>query len=350
MSPPTSANCLAIRLAAPLAIAIAFAGALAGCTEAGSTTLDSPDLPDLPVPPDPPQDTVQFCGIAAGFPGDTGIAAHPSVVFHEDFEHASMDRLAERFTSIKNPGTLEFVDDVPDSSSGERSLRMKSVGGSDTGAHLFRPLEGGHDVLHLRYYVKYDANHRYHHTGGTLGGYNPSTPWPQGGAGTRPDGADKLSIRFEPVSRGRALDFYNYWMEMRGNPGDSSYWGNTFLGGARPPVPDREWIAVEFMVRLNDPPDAANGELALWLDGEPVLHLRAGGPGGRWVWDTFHPDPAEAPFPGFRWRSSRDLALTWLWLSHYVTGHDEGEVSEVLWDDVVLATEYIGPIGGSVCP
>ncbi|TVP44904.1 MAG: hypothetical protein EA350_10570 [Gemmatimonadales bacterium] len=329
---------------------LVLACALAACSEAGSMTLDTPDPPGPELPPDPPRDSTEICGIAASFPGDQGIAAHPSVLFHEDFEHGSMGRLAERFSSIRNPGRLDFVDSVSAESSGERALRMTAVGGAGTGAHLFRSFDGGHNLLHLRYYIRYDTSHVYHHTGGTLGGYNPPTPWPQGGAGSRPGGADKISIRFEPMSRGRGLDFYTYWMEMRGNPGDSSFWGNTFLGGARPPVPHREWVAVEFMVRLNDPADATNGELALWLDGEPVLHLRPGDPRGRWVWDTFHPDPQGEPFPGFQWRNADNLGLNWLWFSHYVTGQPEGEVSEVWWDDIVLATEYIGPIGGSPCP
>jgi hypothetical protein len=290
------------------------------------------------------------CGIAAAYPGDRGIASHPSVLFHEDFEHGSAALLGQRYTSVRNPGNLTFVQDVPPESAGTLALRMRSVGGEDTGAHLFRNLPGGHDRLHLRYYVHYDRTHRYHHTGGGLGGYNPPTPWPQGGAGTRPDGRDRFTVRVEPVGSRPELDIYTYWPEMRGNPGDASFWGNTFLGGMRPELPDDRWIAVELMVAMNDPVQASNGEMALWLDGKPVLHLRAGDPRGTWVWDTFRPGRQGEPFAGFRWRHDLALALTYLSLSHYVTGHPPGEESHVMWDDVVLATEYIGPIGGSECP
>lgn len=301
---------------------------------------------DAPAAPAPVPDR---CGIAAAFAQDQGISGHPDVLFHEDFEHASIEELERRWNSVRNPQNLSFVEEVSDASPGRVSLRLQSVGGSDTGAHLYRTLDPSVQSLHLRYHVRYRAGDRYHHTGGTIGGYQPPTPWPQGGAGTRPDGDDRITVRFEPMPSGEMLDFYAYWMEMRGNPGDDSFWGNTFLGEARPRLRDREWISVEMMVRLNDPVSERNGELALWIDGERVAQLRPGEPIGEWVWDSFVPGDEGSPFEGFRWRSDPSMALNFAWLTHYVTGHAPGELSEVWYDDVVAATRFIGPVGGAPC-
>ena len=58
------------------------------------------------------------------------------------------------------------------------------------------------------------------------------------------------------------------------------------------------------------------------------------------------------PFEGFRWRTSPDLKLNFLWLLHYVTEgsyrqnrvEDADPVNRVWFDDVVVATRYVGPI------
>ncbi len=55
-------------------------------------------------------------------------------------------------------------------------------------------------------------------------------------------------------------------------------------------------------------------------------------------------------FTGIRWRSDLDLRVNCLWLEHY--GYDPGDPTKQFWkesqsvwfDDVVVATEYIGPI------
>jgi hypothetical protein len=113
------------------------------------------------------------------------------------------------------------------------------------------------------------------------------------------------------------------------------------------------------MVQLNSAPDAADGELALWLDGERVMHVAKGTRRGPWTGLGFTlPKEGGEPFEGFRWRTSRDLQLNWFWLLHYVTEAaarrngqaDPGRPCRVWFDDVVLATEYIGPVQGGKKP
>ncbi|MFO7775721.1 MAG: hypothetical protein R6W89_07990, partial [Candidatus Hydrogenedentota bacterium] len=145
-------------------------------------------------------------------------------------------------------------------------------------------------------------------------------------------------------------DFYTYWSEMRGNPSESVY-GNNFVSDPGFEVARGEWISVECMMKLNTPPDERDGEQAFWIngelhrmDGQIVSHLGPGFPRGSWTWDTWTPDPDGEPFDGFRWRTTEDLAINYLWLSLYITGAPDGYESKVWLDHAVVAEEYIGPL------
>jgi hypothetical protein len=96
------------------------------------------------------------------------------------------------------------------------------------------------------------------------------------------------------------------------------------------------------------------GEQVLWIDGRPwkkagqiISHLGKGFPKGKWIWDSFIPDP-DGPdvsgFEGFQWRNDKDLNLNFLWLLLYITQAPPGHISKVWFDDIVVAKEYIGPI------
>jgi predicted amidohydrolase len=303
-------------------------------------------------------------GLAAKYPGDVGIDKDPKVVFVENFEHPSMDDLKKRWESVSHPEILSLADDHPSPSGGKRSLLVRHVGGKSNGGHLYRRLPPGHDKLFVRFYVKFDRDcapiHHFFH----VGGYNPPTPYPQGGAGSRPRGDERFSVGIEPFGRSWKWDYYTYWMEMRGSPPRGQTWGNNFLGDAKPRVARDKWVCVEAMIKMNDVGDS-NGELALWIDGKRVSHLGKGFPKGKWIFDKFRPDeggesirwddekgervnfrvPAGGkPFEGFRWRKDKRLKLNFLWLLVYITGAPKDHVSKIWFDDVVVAREYIGPL------
>jgi hypothetical protein len=262
------------------------------------------------------------------------------VIKVENFEVSSVSALSTRWTTVYNAAGMSLVSDRPSASSGTRALRMNVVGGSSTAAQLYTPLPEDESRVFVRYYVKYAANHIYHHSGLWMGGYNPLTNAPQGGAGIKPDGDDLFSLAVEPAPDLR-FDTYAYWMRMR--PQGSSYWGNRLIYDPNLRTP-YVWTCVEVMIDLNDPLNSYNGELAVWIDGEPIVHLGQGFPNGRWVGPAFQRDPSGAPFEGMQWRNHADLANNWVWLNHYVTGLSSGSVSSVWFDDLVVATEYIGPI------
>jgi hypothetical protein len=117
------------------------------------------------------------------------------------------------------------------------------------------------------------------------------------------------------------------------------------------------------MIKMNHVGDT-NGEQAFWIDGKKISHLGKGFPKGRWTFDKFFPgqggegvrwSPQKgdrenfkvpeggAPFEGFRWRTVPELKVNYVWLYTY-TAMPDGHRIRVWFDDVVVATEYIGPI------
>jgi hypothetical protein len=109
---------------------------------------------------------------------------------------------------------------------------------------------------------------------------------------------------------------------------------------------------------MNTAPEKADGELALWLDGKPTLHIGPGTRRGQWTglgFDVLPPgDSKRETFEGFRWRTTPDLKVNYFWLMHYVTDlparqnrvANPRRENAVWFDDIVIATTYIGPVAG----
>ncbi len=291
-------------------------------------------------------------GIASRYPGDRGIEADASVIFVERFDEGSPDALVARWDNCKSPETLSLSSDTPAECSDGQSLLMTHTGGQGTGAHLYRRLPPGLERVFARFYVKFDPECApIHHFGTHLGGFHPPTPWPQGGAGTRPAGDDRFTTGVEPYGDDWRWDFYTYWQGMHVH-GDGRYWGTPFLSGVeRPPVERGRWICVELMVNLNDPVAERNGEQAFWIDGtlhrvdgQVVSHIGPGFPRGRWTGGWWHPDAAsDTTFEGFAWRAVEELSVNYVWAYLYITRAAPGQVSRVWFDNIIVATDYIGP-------
>ena len=98
--------------------------------------------------------------------------------------------------------------------------------------------------------------------------------------------------------------------------------------------------------------DESDGQLALRPDGRLAIHIGPGTRHNRRAGEGFRVTPGGSEvFPGFRWRTHPELAVTYFNLSHYVA-EDSYRANEVanpppantVWfDDLVLAKEYIGP-------
>ncbi|MBC7326693.1 hypothetical protein H5T87_01090 [bacterium] len=304
-------------------------------------------------------------GLAEKYPGDKGIERDPDVIFFEGFEVSSIKELEKYWENISNPQIMSLSNDVPPGSAGSHSLLMTHIGGQGTGGHLYRRLLPGYNQLFVRFYVKFAPDcgpiHHFFH----IGGYNPPTPWPQGGAGERPTGDERFTIGVEPYGDSWTWDYYAYWMEMRASPPKGQYWGNSFINNPKLKVEKGKWICVEIMIKMNEPATERNGEMALWINGKLVSNLRQGFPKGKWIYDKFIPNQGGkcvrwseekegpeyfnipeggAPFEGFRWRKDPNLKLNFLWVLLYITQSPENKVSKVWFDHIVVAKSYIGPI------
>ena len=140
---------------------------------------------------------------------------------------------------------------------------------------------GVDDTLYVRYYIKYPASGKFHHTGIWIGGNNPSIAWPNPQAGIKPVGDDRFIAGAEQNSFTTGFDHYNYWMNMRPD-GSGTHWGNFLLNNPSVDAGAGDWTCVEHMVKLNNPVTAFNGEHAIWLNGVKVSHLGQGFPNGSW--------------------------------------------------------------------
>jgi len=301
----------------------------------------------------------QGYGIAARYPGEKGIANDPAVLFAEDFESGSVEAMGQRWQAVSNKDGTVFAlpPDVPEGSAGRHSLQMTATLGVNEGGHLYTTFPSA-DTAFLRFYVKFAEDAGYMHHGVILGAYNPPTPFPQGKAGLRPEGDDRAHAGIEPIPGDGQYPppgiwyFYTYWQEMKVSR-EGKYWGNGFLPDHPVPAVRGKWQCVEIMMKMNSEPEASDGELALWIDGRLEAHFAKGAPraSGSGPRVELVKEGGES-FEGFRFRKSKDLKVNFLWLEHYVTQWvatrytqgTQNPINRVLFDDVVVSREYIGPI------
>jgi hypothetical protein len=244
------------------------------------------------------------------------------VVFYENFENRSLEDIVSRWGNAKHIENLSLSNSIAPVSSGRYSLKIENNG------QLYTHFKGV-DTMFARFYVKFHEKTGYpHHLVTFIADADP-TPWPKGGAGHAPAGDQMFSVAIEPHGLGGRVDlpgfwtFYNYWHEMRGG------WGN-YLYDSYDPIEPGRWYCVEVMVKANSSPEKSDGIQAFWIDGELRGH-----------------------FKDFNWRTTKDLKLNTIWLLYYVTERNmmrnrdywkDERVMEIWFDDVVLATHYIGPI------
>lgn len=278
----------------------------------------------------PTSSLAQGHGLAAAFVEDRGIAAHPAVIFADDFEQRDF---RSRWDSCrdKDGEVLTLVDDSTGRAPvGHQSLKVTATLGENTGGGVTQWFASS-PQLFIRFYVKFDSSCDYIHHFCTLRA-NKSLQgkdrWSGfGGAGIQPQGDERFSTALEPWGNwGRwqppgRWNFYSYWYEMKASP-DGKYWGNAFRPEAQRDIPKGQWICAEFMLAHNTP-GRADGAQAFWIDG--VLC-------GHWQ--------------GIRWRTSPTLWANALTLESYVTDRwTQQKTNIVFFDNVVIAKQYIGPAG-----
>ncbi len=292
--------------------------------------------------------------LAARYPGDRGMGSDPAVVWFEDFEEGSIAAIGARYDQVRDDGGFELVRDTPSGIGTALALRASP---RRQAVDLYKQLPD-HDAWYVRWYAKYDRDVTWHHSGMWFGGYNPASPWPSPGAGSRPRGDDRFSVAVEPVWRAPTLrfDFYDYWMSMHSwmeSPVDdgTAYYGNALVHRNDFTVDEGSWVCLEAHVRLNPDPRSGEGAmLEVWKNDALVASFTDEGPRGYWIRDKFCPEGADGSectdYPAafderldLRFRSVEALRLNAFWPQNYIT---EGPEGTLIFDQMVVATTRVG--------
>lgn len=298
--------------------------------------------------------------LAEKYPGDVGMESDPDVYFVENAEHGSLAELLARWGGSSASGSVSLdATAVPPGSRGAQSIRLTTTAGPlgpGTGtvrsAYLYKPFPATFvGPVHMRWYVRYNTNGTFHHSGPRLGGNSPlGDTLANSPAGVRPDGSDFFYVGVELAGAKVApantspVDYYTYWPEMRGTsffPGQ--YYGNSFINDPAVSIDLANWNCIELRFAPNDPPESHSGTLDLWINGQQVSSVSQGTL-GTWVEDNFHPDIAGTPFEGFQWRNMPPLAANYIELMHFVDNDPDGYMNSVNYDHLVVANRYIGPL------
>lgn len=274
--------------------------------------------------------------ISSKYPGDQNIASDSRVLFADNFESGDLKKWEEL------RGTIALT--TTNANSGRYAVHIPMHRGRNHGGDAIKWFMPGADRVHARFYVKFSPDYQYNHHFMWLGANQRTNRWSSfGKAGRKPNGT-YYSTGMEPwFAWGKnpppgEVNLYSYFMDMEpDHKMKDKYWGNQFF----PPGPGRgksasehrviphldKWQCWEFMLEANTAPDKADGKQAMWVDGKLI-----------------------GEFQNIRWRIDMDLKVNCLWMEHF--GYDEGDPTKQYWkdtqsvwfDDVVVATEYIGPM------
>jgi len=279
-------------------------------------------------------------GIAADHPGDVGIADDPRVVFADDFEsYGSADDLPQRWDAVYHE--VRIATEPDNVFAGTQSVEFTAPQQeSELGNTVAKVLDAEVDVLYLRYYSRYEDTFDItgsSHNGGDISAHyyidGNATP------GVPADGTNKFLISYEnwrgeetTASPGQQ-NIYIYHPEQRSQWGDHFFPDGTVLPNSSEPgnfgddfVPRDNvtpelgrWYSYEVMLRANTP-GQRDGRVTCWIDGEVI-----------------------ADFPNLRLRDIDTLTIDRFALSLHFGANPAG-VTRKWYDNVVAATEYIGPL------
>lgn len=283
-------------------------------------------------------------GIAARYPGDSGIRKDPAVVFADDFEGASSAAdLRNRWDLLTHEANLSIANESANENGGKKSLLITIPQQKEPLASgVDKLLKNTQDVLFVRWYMKFDPGWMVQ-TGSVHNGASISSRYYANGRATpgeRADGRNKFLAGFECENSAGpspgSLNVYLYWPEQGDKWGDhlfpsgtvipGSYsrsgaatFGKEFIGRKDFTPQLGRWYCYESMLKVNTP-GARDGRLALWIDGKLV-----------------------ADFPNMRLRDVDTLKVDRFGIGLYIAQNTERENKK--WhDDVVVATSYIGPM------
>lgn len=274
-------------------------------------------------------------------------------VFCNDFETSSWEGMEHEGDAVLVTAGVPGIDTFDGSGAVEAVLDTDGTGAG------FGYRFAGVERVYVRFYMRWDAawDRPMHHFFAVHGDRVDDRWSCHGTAGCRPDGIRCLdgatvdSRETVPDELPGEPFFYSYFPDMRCDPGDicaryadpvaicqgcadrglpcsnglECCWGNHFNPNQGIPVSMQQerWYAVETMIRANSMAQgtgAADGEMALWIDGELVAH-----------------------HTGILWRHTEALLF-----NHFVVWNYFPEATRTyrIWfDNLVISTSPIGVFG-----
>jgi hypothetical protein len=281
-------------------------------------------------------------GLAARYSGDVGLGKDPAVLVFEDFETGDgVDSLTARWDTVHHREHMALARDPGNVFAGRRSLECTLPQQDTEFSHaVATALQPVRSVLFLRYYARIETS--FDVVGSSHNGCMISGRYFVNGAatpGVPADGRNKFLAALEHW-RGEAatpspgeLNVYLYHPEQRSRWGDHFFPNGTVLPNSSQPFdfgpafikrpnlvpPLGRWHCYEFMVALNTP-GRRDGRIAAWLDGRLV-----------------------ADFGNLRLRDVAGLQIDRFGLNFHAHANTRGPARQ-WFDNVVAATEYIGPL------
>jgi hypothetical protein len=268
-------------------------------------------------------------GLAAQYPGDSGIERDADVILFESFESSDWKRHwsevgdTPTFTPVALDSALRFE------SLRGKALRVNVAKDAHFGLNIiyrFRDKVGSEpDEIYFRYYLRLANDWRPTRDGGKLPGI-AGTYGRGGWGGRKADGTNGWSMRGgfgktieapHPMAGSTPIGTYAYLPETDGLYGE--YW--PWSSGRPGALSNNRWYCIEQHVRLNTP-GRRDGVVQVWIDGIPAFERT-----------------------DIRARDVPELRIDEIWLNVYhggtaVSPHDQ----HLFIDNVVIARRYIGPI------
>jgi hypothetical protein len=272
--------------------------------------------------------TLAAAQIAAQYPNDAGIKNHPAVIYATGFE--SSDWVSRDLPS----GT-----DVYYLGGSDQSARPQWTGSeayTGTGALLHKQLAGtnlphgmtlmgfpGVNEIYMRWYRKYQSGYRWGcQSAKNNGVYAVSSSDPAPEACVQPNGRDKFSFRVQDERRSSNNgEFYGalYSYHPDADNGGCGEWYAPNVGSIKYQQ-SGVWDAYEIYIKANTV-GQRNGIIRMWVNGE----LRG-------------------EQTGLEFRLTDTLKLNQVYL-YGSTGGCDTPYTQNVWDDnLVVATQYIGPM------
>lgn len=293
-------------------------------------------IPALALEPLPERDS----GIAARYPDDAQIASDPAVLFADDFEsYPTASNLTSKWDSVFQLANMRIASETDNRYAGLRALEITIPSGSaEVSNELRKRLSPMRDTVFIRAYTKFGASNSVigsSHNNLWLSA-NYSTP------GVPADGKNKFLVVNDAyrdstsVANPGEMSVYIYHPEQRSEWGD--YWfpdgrvipfdrvpgdfGDDFVSRSDFVPKLNQWYSLEMMVKANTP-GQRDGRIALWVDGVLI-----------------------ADWMNVRLRDLSTLKMDLASLTFHVNASRAAPLTKY-FDNVVIATSYIGPLAPS---